>query len=87
MTVTPHRSIDHIQKRSSGRSKSASIATLKTPSWPTTIDPGHGVAVAGDLRTVVRAGLTSLAETTEHPGKCRSDTGRDLGEWLAAGRP
>ena len=66
MTVIPHRSIDHIQKRSSGRSNSVSSATLKTPSCPTTIDHGwsaHGVAVAGDLRTVERAGLTSLAET------------------------
>ena len=58
--MIPHRSIDHIQKRSSGRSNSVSSATLKTPSCPTTIDhgwSGDGVAVAGDLRTVVRAGL------------------------------
>jgi hypothetical protein len=45
-TVIPHSSNDHIQKRSSGRSKSVSSRTLKTPSWPTTTDHGRVSATA-----------------------------------------
>ena len=83
MTLTAHRSIDHIQKRSSGRSKSVSRATLKTPSWPTIIDHGwsrSGVRVAGDLRPVERAGWPALAEPREHRRQRRPDPCRDLGE-------
>ena len=38
--MIPHRSNDHVQKRSSGRSNRVSSTTLKTPSWPTTTDHG-----------------------------------------------
>ena len=48
---------------------------------------GDGVAVAGDLRAVVRAGFTSLAEPREHRGQRRPDPCRDLGECLAARCP
>ena len=49
--VIPHRSNDHIQNRSSGRSNSVSRATLKTPSWATRTlhgPLGRRTAVAGD---------------------------------------
>ena len=84
MTVIPHRSIDHIQNRSSGRSNSVSSATLNTPSWPTTIDHGwssDGVRVAGDLRPVERARRAgpraSRASTVASAGRTRAC---DLGE-------
>jgi hypothetical protein len=41
MTLIPASSNDHIQNRSSGRSKSVSSSTLKMPSWPTTTDHGR----------------------------------------------
>ena len=45
-TVIAHRSIDHIQNRSSGRSNRVSRVTLKTPSWPTTIVHGWSAAAS-----------------------------------------
>ena len=48
-TVIAHRSIVHIQNRSSGRSNRVSSETLNTPSWPTTID--HGWVGAASRRS------------------------------------
>ena len=90
-TVIPHRSIDHIQKRSSGRSNRVSRATLNTPSWPTTIDhgwSGGGIAVAGDLRPVERARAARPSPSrASSVAERRPDACRDLGERLAAGCP
>ena len=76
-TVIAHRSIDHIQKRSSGRSNRVSRATLKTPSWPTTIDHGwlgRRVAVAGDLRT--GRACPAPGRRRAAPGSSRAPAGR-----------
>ena len=76
--------------RAAGRTGSAA-ATLKTPSWPTTIDHGcvaGGVAVAGDLGPVERARAARLRRArARSAGERRPDPRRDVGERLAARRP
>ena len=81
MTPIPHRSNDHIQNRSSGRSNSVSSRTLKTPSWPTTTDHGlrrRRLAVAGDLGPIERARArprsASRASTPASAGRSRAAT-------------
>ena len=88
--MIPHRSNDHIQNRSSGRSNSVSIVTLKTPSWPTTIAPR---AVVARLAVAARPARGELRTTRRRPSPARgrgqavADALGDLGEGLAAGGP
>ena len=88
-TVIPHRSIDHIQNRSSGRSNSVSRATLKTPSCATTIDQGWSAARSAVPATCGRSWLPGCRRRRARQDcrERRPDPRRDIGSDSPPGRP